>query len=192
MSLSDSRNSKHLGIIGGFDGHASPAMQVQAKEMAFAMARDGIGLACMANAGDLITQIAETVKKQGGYVTCILTQLIPHNEHLLCLADEKISSLHLHESKMHLYNLSAGLIVLPGDIETLDILSEYLTWMQRVHQSSKPVYLVNERDYWEPLLQLFERMQSESFLPSNFHSRYKLIAGLRDIFMTFDSLNYNE
>lgn len=174
-----------LCILGGLDGEASSLLQDQGDDLAMAMAGAGIGLVCIGNAGELITRIAQVIKAHGGCVTCVLPRFITPNERLLRLANEQVSAKDLQESKMLLFNLSAGVIVLPGDIGTLDILSEYLTWMQRVHQSSKPVYLVNEGLFWEPLLQVFERMQNESFLPQNFHTRYKLTAELRYILPDF-------
>jgi uncharacterized protein (TIGR00730 family) len=188
MEIFKSKNIMRLCILGGFDDNTSPLLQNQAEDLALAMAGAHIGLTCMGNAGALITRIAQVTKAHGGNVICVLPPFFTQNERLRDLADEQMPAKDLHEIKLHLFNLSAGVIVLPGDIGTLDILLEYLTWMQRVHQSSKPVYLVNEGLFWESLLQVFVRMQNESFLPKDFHTRYKLVAELRHVLPDFQSI----
>jgi len=186
MALSNSGNDiKRLCILGGIDRETSSSLQNQANDLAVAMARAGIGLSCMANAGELITHIAQIIKTHGGNVSCVLPDSIIWNEHLLHIADEHVPAKDLQEGKMFLFRLSAGVIALPGDIRMLDILSEYLTWIQRLHYTSKPVYLVNEGSFWELLLQVFEHMENESFLPQNFHSRYRILTELREVLPDF-------
>lgn len=178
-------NSDCLCLLGGFDEGTSPKLLHQAGELAINMAKANIGLTCLSNGGDIITRVAQVIKENGGLVTCVVSNFLYRNEQLLNFSDNIIHSKDLQECKMLLFNLSTGFIMFPGQIEMLDVLSEYLTWMQRVHESTKPVYLINRELFWEPLLQMFERMKTESFLPENFHTRYNVFSDLNSVLSDF-------
>jgi len=62
---------------------------------------------------------------------------------------------------------SEAVIALPGGPGTLDELIEVLTWRHLgLHQ--KPVLLLNTGDYWGPLIALFDHMEAEGFVSSQF------------------------
>jgi uncharacterized protein (TIGR00730 family) len=55
-----------------------------------------------------------------------------------------------------------AVVVLPGGAGSLDELFEVLTWRQLgLHE--KPVFLVNTKGYWDPLLALLDHVVSSGF-----------------------------
>jgi uncharacterized protein (TIGR00730 family) len=58
---------------------------------------------------------------------------------------------------------SDAFVALPGGLGTLEEFVEQLTWSQ-LEQHQKPIVLANIDGFWDPLLTLFEGMQSEDFI----------------------------
>jgi uncharacterized protein (TIGR00730 family) len=58
---------------------------------------------------------------------------------------------------------SQGVVALPGGSGTLEELLEAIT-LKRLGLYTHPIVLVNTRDYFEPLVRLFERSVAERFM----------------------------
>ncbi len=58
---------------------------------------------------------------------------------------------------------SCGAVALAGGIGTLDELAEMMTWHQ-LGIFEGPVVIVNTDGFYDPLLQMFEKMQAEGFM----------------------------
>ncbi|MDJ1473224.1 LOG family protein [Xanthocytophaga flava] len=179
-----------LCVIGDQPTKIDQNLKESVSHLAKEMIKAEIGLVHHIIKNDLIDLIAETIKVQGGHVTNFELSTSIQNTKFLDPADEYFSVDSLHECKMRMFQNSDGLIVLPGGVGTLEVLMEYLTWLQRIYQS-KPVYLINLDGYWSLLIQLFENMETEQFLPYNFNSRYVLLNNLIDVVPTFQSTYIN-
>jgi len=73
----------------------------------------------------------------------------------------------MHERKQQMYDLSDAFIALPGGLGTLEELSEVATWSQLgIHR--KPIVLLDVDGFWDPLVDLLDRMVSSGLLkPEN-------------------------
>ena len=73
----------------------------------------------------------------------------------------------MHERKLQMHELSDGIIMLPGSFGTLEEFFEMLTWAQLgLHQ--KPIGILNVNGYYNPLIEMFDKMVSNRFLkPEN-------------------------
>jgi len=68
----------------------------------------------------------------------------------------------MHERKKVMFMNCDAVVVLPGGAGSLDELFEVLTWRQLgLHE--KPVFLVNTKGYWDPLLALLDHVVSSGF-----------------------------
>jgi uncharacterized protein (TIGR00730 family) len=72
----------------------------------------------------------------------------------------------MHERKAQMAALSDGFIVLPGGFGTLDEIFEMLTWAQ-LGLHSKPCGFWNINDYYTPLCQFLDNMETEGFLATH-------------------------
>jgi uncharacterized protein (TIGR00730 family) len=84
-------------------------------------------------------------------------------EHMLLEAHELIVVDNMHQRKHLMFMKSDAFVALPGGLGTLEEFVEQLTWSQ-LQQHQKPIALFNIDGFWNPLLALFERMQSEDFI----------------------------
>lgn len=183
MVLSN-KKSKRLCVLGDLNSGFNQCLEESAISLAIAVAEAKIGLVCRGGASGLMRVIAKTSKEHGGHVTSVVCR--SGNEQIFDEADENFLTNDLHECKMLLFNISDGFVVLPGGAGTLEVLMEYLTWIQRVYQS-KPVYIVNIGGWWNPLLRMFEHMHDEYFLPHDFYMRYILLDNINNVVSNFQS-----
>jgi uncharacterized protein (TIGR00730 family) len=76
----------------------------------------------------------------------------------------------MHERKALMASLADAFLVLPGGMGTLDELCEILTWAQ-LGLHSKPVALLDVRDYWRGFLTFLDTAVEEGFLRADDRAR---------------------
>jgi len=69
----------------------------------------------------------------------------------------------MHERKLKMYELSDGIITMPGGWGTMEELFEMLTWSQ-LGLHGKPMGLLNVNGYYDALIALCANMVQEGFL----------------------------
>lgn len=69
----------------------------------------------------------------------------------------------MHERKQKMAELADVFIAMPGGWGTLDELAEILTWLQ-LQLINKPVGILNTQDFFNPLLEMMNRMVISGFL----------------------------
>jgi uncharacterized protein (TIGR00730 family) len=62
-----------------------------------------------------------------------------------------------------MFELSDGFCMMPGGFGTLEEFFEVITWRQ-LGQHDKPIVVLNEGGYWDPLLRLVEHGRQEGFM----------------------------
>ena len=127
------------------------------------LAKKGIGVVYGGAKVGLMGEVANGAIKQKGEVIGVL----PHFLDKIELRHEEISQLILvdsmHERKTKMYELSNGVVVLPGGYGTLEEFFEVLTWGQ-LGLHHKPVAIFNVNGFYNALLALFEEMVGKGFL----------------------------
>lgn len=83
----------------------------------------------------------------------------------------------MHERKKVMYMNSDAIVVLPGGAGSLDEFFEVLTWAQ-IGLHRKPILLLDQDGYWQPLLMLIDHVIAEGFAAPS----------LRDLFTTAPDL----
>ena len=74
----------------------------------------------------------------------------------------------MRERKKLLSDLASAMIILPGGQGTLEEMSEVVV-ERRYKIHNKPLILVNYKEFWNPLVEQFQRMYSDGFTKdSNF------------------------
>ncbi|HEX7097522.1 MAG TPA: TIGR00730 family Rossman fold protein, partial [Acidimicrobiales bacterium] len=71
----------------------------------------------------------------------------------------------MHARKALMYRLADGFIALPGGYGTLDELFEATTWNYlRLHEPRKPITLLDDDGFWDPLVALVDSMTDAGFV----------------------------
>lgn len=77
----------------------------------------------------------------------------------------------MHERKKVMFMNSDAIVVLPGGAGSLDEFFEVLTWAQ-IGLHRKPILLLDQDGYWQPLLALIDHTVAEGFAPAAIHDLF--------------------
>lgn len=111
----------------------------------------------------LMCAVSDAALQAGGTVTGVIPRfMIEQNWHHSELT-ELIEVDSMHERKQRMADLSDAVIALPGGCGTLEELLEIITWKQ-LGLYLNPIVILNTNQYFDPLLQMFERAVDEQFM----------------------------
>lgn len=117
----------------------------------------------------LMGVIADTVLAHGGEVVGVIPSHLQEQE----VGHSGLTELHIvrtmHERKALMADLADAFIALPGGFGTFEEFCEILTWAQ-LNLHRKPCGLLNVHQFYEPLLQQFDRAVEEGFLRPEYRS----------------------
>jgi uncharacterized protein (TIGR00730 family) len=135
-----------------------------ARELGKTLARRGIGLVNGGGRVGLMGAAADGILEAGGEAIGVIPRALMDRE----LGHKGMTQLHvvesMHERKALMSELSDGFVALPGGIGTLEELFEAWTWAGLgIH--AKPVGVLDVNGYWDPLLEMADRMVEEGYLP---------------------------
>ncbi|MBN2510386.1 MAG: TIGR00730 family Rossman fold protein, partial [Spirochaetales bacterium] len=141
----------------------NPAYETAARELGKTLAQRGITLVYGGASVGLMGSVADGVLEVGGKVVGVMPGALRDKE----IAHEGITELYwtgtMHERKALMYEMSDGIISLPGGFGTFDETFEFLTWGQ-LGLHGKPTGLLNINGYFDRLLEQLDTMVSEGFL----------------------------
>jgi uncharacterized protein (TIGR00730 family) len=86
----------------------------------------------------------------------------------------------LHERKALMHARADAILAIPGSIGTLDELFESMTWRELgIH--NKPIWLLGDNGYWQPLLALLAHLNAQGFAPPDLDRLAAPLAGLGEL-----------
>ncbi|BAQ17900.1 TIGR00730 family Rossman fold protein [Methyloceanibacter caenitepidi] len=160
-------------------GH-NPAFTDAARALGEALAEAGTNLVYGGGDLGLMGIVARSVIDSGGHVTGIMPEFLHDRERMLVDVHELVIVDTMHERKHLMYEKSDAFVALPGGIGTLEEFVEQLTWSQ-LGQHKKPIVLVNIHGFWDPLLELFDRMMEHNFIRSGFELKMCVADSAEDV-----------
>jgi uncharacterized protein (TIGR00730 family) len=171
---------RHICVYCGSGSGQNPAFVEAARAFGRILADEGIGLVYGGGSLGLMGEIAHTVLKHGGHVTGIIPSFLSEREHMLLEAQELLVVEDMHERKRLMFLKSDAFVALPGGLGTLEEFVEQLTWSQ-LGRHQKPIVLANIDGFWDPLLDLFKRMQHEGFIRPGLELKLELVDRVTEI-----------
>jgi uncharacterized protein (TIGR00730 family) len=161
--MQKSAELKTICVYCGSGSGVNPAYAEAARDLGKVLAENGIGLVYGGGSLGLMGETARSVISHGGRVTGVIPAFLSHREHMLLEAHELVVVENMHQRKHLMFLKSDAFVALPGGLGTLEEFVEQLTWAQ-LEQHQKPIVLLNVDGFWDPLLDLFARMQKEGFI----------------------------
>ncbi|WP_108683313.1 TIGR00730 family Rossman fold protein [Methyloceanibacter sp. wino2] len=158
----------------------NPAFTEAARALGEALAEAGTNLVYGGGDLGLMGIVARSVINSGGHVTGIMPEFLHDRERMLVDVHELHIVDTMHERKHLMYEMSDAFVALPGGIGTLEEFVEQLTWSQ-LGQHKKPIVLVNIHGFWDPLLELFDRMMEHNFIRSGFELKMSVADSAEDV-----------
>ena len=111
----------------------------------------------------LMGAIADAIIDEGGEVIGVIPGLLRHEEVAHSRVERMIVTRKMSKRKVRISKLVDGYIAMPGGFGTLDEVFEALT-LGQLGIESKPVGLLNVRNYFDPTIQQLDHMVREGFL----------------------------
>jgi len=142
-----------------------------ARQMGAAIAKRGLTLAYGAGCTGMMGAVADGALEAGGEVIGVIPEMFttPTLMHTGLSRLEIVGSMHVR--KQRLVDISDAFIALPGGYGTFEELFEILTWAQ-IGLHSKPVGLLNNQHYFDPLLSAIEHARTEGFIYAEHRSLF--------------------
>lgn len=162
---------KSVAVYCGSSLGVNEIYQKQAIEFAKELVKRDIALVYGGASVGLMGTVADTVLSLGGKAIGVIPFLLEEREisHKNLTELYKVDTMHQRKSKM--IELADGFVAMPGGYGTLEEYSEVFTWSQ-IGLHTKPCALFNINNYWQPLIDMTNKMADEGFL----HEKYRHMA----------------
>jgi uncharacterized protein (TIGR00730 family) len=144
-----------------------PKYVAAADELGREMVARGWGLVYGGGKTGLMGAVARGVKRSGGRVVGVIPEFMKARELAFDEADELVTVITMRDRKLLMETRADAFVALPGGWGTLEEIMEILT-LRQLEVVKKPCVLLNQDGFYDPLLQLFDRMLRDHFFkPSN-------------------------
>ncbi len=134
-------------------------------------------------AGDrgLMGEVSAAAQRSGARTLGVIPQHLIPVEGVQSDLQDLIITETMHERKKVMAMNSDGMVVLPGGAGTLDEFFEILTWAQ-LGLHAKPIVLANIAGFWDPLVNLLNRVCSEKFAEPSLLKLLTIVPTVQDVF----------
>ncbi|RAI39901.1 TIGR00730 family Rossman fold protein [Rhodoplanes roseus] len=160
-----------------------PAWLAAARRLGRLMAEHRIGLVYGGGSNGLMGAVATAVVDHGGEVVGVIPEFLRTKENMFDRATELIVTHDMHERKRIMFEQADAFVALPGGIGTLEELVEQLTWAQ-LGRHRKPILLADIGGFWQPLVDVLERMRDAGFIHNGALMNYRVCSRVDDILPT--------
>ncbi len=128
--------------------------------------------------------VARACLNNNGRVIGVIPNFLMLREVYHSNLSELIITETMHERKEKMYELSDGVIMLPGGYGTLEEFFETITWAQLgLHQ--KPIGILNINGFYDDLLVMLQKMVTKGFLKK---TNYEMVQVDDDINSLFEKM----
>lgn len=135
----------------------------------------------------LMGEVAAATHTAGGRVLGVIPQALVKYEVANPHADELIITRDMRERKGIMDARAEAFITLPGGVGTLDEFFELMSMKQVGVLAHKPLVLVNIDAFYDPLIDMLERMRAAQFVRPGYRDYFHLAPTVEDAFTYIDA-----
>lgn len=165
--------SKTICVFSSSSDAAAPRYFEAAGSLGRILAERGHTLMYGGAAIGLMGEVARSVHRHGGSVIGVIPHYLAQYEIAYHSADELIFTEDMRQRKAIMEDRSDAFLSLPGGFGTLEETLEIIT-LKQIQQHNKPIVLINTDNFYEHLIQLFQRMYSEFFARESASGLYEV------------------
>lgn len=122
----------------------------------------------------LMGQLADSVIESGGKIKGIMPQFMNEVEWGHRGVSDFVYTQTMHERKAKFLEGTDALVALPGGTGTFEELFEAIT-LKKLGQFTKPIIILNTRNYYEPFRLLMEHAIEEYFMSDDHQSLWTIV-----------------
>ncbi len=159
--------SKLLCVYCASSDRLDPKYYAMAAELGRAMVLRGWGLVYGGGKTGMMGALARAVTQSGGHVVGVIPEFMKVRELAYIEANELHTVITMRDRKLMMETRADAFVALPGGWGTLEEIMEILT-LRQLEVVKKPCVFLNQDGFYDPLLQLFNRMLDDKFFkPAN-------------------------
>ena len=163
-----------------------PKYYAVADELGRELVARGWGLVYGGGKTGTMGAVARAVKQAGGKVVGVIPEFMKVRELAYDGADELVTVITMRERKLLMETRADAFVALPGGWGTLEEFLEILT-LRQLDVVKKPCVFLNQDGFYDPLLQLFDRMLTDNFFkPSNLQL-FQVAATVPEVFARIEA-----
>lgn len=163
-----------------------PVFHAVAADLGGQMAVRGDTLVYGGGSTGLMGEIARAVHARGGTVHGVIPQTLIERELAYHNADELIVTQDMRQRKAEMERRADAFVVLPGGVGTLDELFEIVS-LRQLKLTLKPLVILNQNGFYDPLYALLEHMQAANFLRTPLDSLLSFTPDVAGVFALLDA-----
>ncbi len=131
--------------------------------------------------GGLMTRVSNATKVAGGKVLGVIPQRIIAANRQADNCDNLYLVTSMNDRKEQMKRLADCFVCLPGSYGTLDEMMDVIA-SGTVGEHRKPIYVLNYNGFYQPLIELAEKMHTLAFLPQQESYKPQYINTLEELF----------
>jgi uncharacterized protein (TIGR00730 family) len=178
--------SKLLCVYCASSDRIDPKYAAAAEELGRELVTRGWGLVYGGGKTGLMGAVARGTKAAGGRVVGVIPEFMKARELAFDEADELLTVVTMRERKLLMEARADAFVALPGGFGTLEEIMEILT-LRQLDVVRKPCVFFNQDGFYDPLLQLFDRMLAEKFFKPSNMGLFRVARSVPDIFTQIDA-----
>ena len=144
------------------------------------LAREGITLVYGGGGVGLMGLVANAALAAGGRVVGVIPRFLLQREAGHPALTDTVVVESMHERKLQMFERSQAFVVLPGGIGTLEEFFEVLSW-RTLGLHSKPIVIVDQGGYWEPLAALLRSIVEGGFAERRHLDHVAFVRDLKEL-----------
>lgn len=164
-----------------------PATRDTAVRLGALLAREGVTLVYGGGGVGLMGLVANAALAGGATVVGVIPNFLLQREAGHPALTETIVVETMHERKLQMFERSDAFVVLPGGLGTLEEFFEVLSW-RTLGLHSKPIVIVDQGGYWEPLAALLRGVVEGGFADRTHLDHVAFISDLDDLLPTIATM----
>ena len=138
------------------------------------LVKNGFSVVFGGGSSGLMGKLADSVLEACGKIKGIMPQFMNEVEWGHKHVSDFVYTNTMHERKAKFLEGTDALIALPGGTGTFEELFEAIT-LKKLGQFTKPIIILNTRNYFEPFVQLMNLAITENFMAANQQELWKIV-----------------
>jgi len=178
---------RSLCVYCGSSGRGRDSHHEAARRLGRLMAEAGVRLVYGGGRIGMMGLIADAVLAAGGEVVGIIPRFLDQVEVGHSGVSRMIVTDNMHERKERMAELADAFVILPGGLGTLDETFEILTWKQ-LQLQDKPVVIADIDGYWQPLVDLVDRMIEENYARPEHRNMFRVVGSVDEVLPALEEM----
>jgi len=146
-----------------------------ARQLAEVLTQNNITAVYGGGAVGLMGALADYMLRNGGNITGVIPQFMLKVEWGHPEVKNMIVTKDMHERKQLLIDHADAVVALPGGSGTLEELLEVIS-LKRLGKFLKPIIIINTAGFYDPLVELLNKMVEENFMRPDHLKMWKVIS----------------